>query len=381
MLLLLLGLIQAAIALEHSLHEVLHADSLAFADRRGEVLPFPTDVVESIASSSTQPSAAPSTSAAVTCDREFYVCDSGARVRREPPTCEFAACPVQKANAALMQRLQSQVVDIAGDTYNADPIQPCEPDILECEDGTRVTRHLPSCEFAACPSVSPTQELPPRRHCHHCQSFVTNTTATDAEEANPGVAQAEPVGTSRSVITVTVTVTVTPDPQWGLPHNGFKGLIGTFAPLDIGQTTTQPAVVEDATSSAAPETEPTDADVLEPGMTSYDKAVVDEGSTIVRKQAVIAHDVPGVEATVQAGAPAKDKYIHRCVYGGTLILVILACGIFFMRKQKKKKLKKRKEEEAQAKEQAAAEAFLGTLEEEEEEEEEEEQEAEAQPES
>mmetsp|Transcript_28714 Transcript_28714/g.52310 ORF Transcript_28714/g.52310 Transcript_28714/m.52310 type:complete len:393 (-) Transcript_28714:66-1244(-) len=337
--LLLLGLLQVTIGIEHSSHEALRADGQVVADSLDEVLPFSTDAVGH-AASTPELTAAPTTSTAASCDLEFFVCANGQKVRRMPPTCDFAECPVGNANAALMQ---ARAVGSAGDIQKQDPVEPCEPDILECEDGTRVIRHLPSCAFAPCPSVSPTQEIPPpQRHCHHCQHLATNTTASDATDT--GSSAVEPVAASQSPITVTVTVTMTPDPWWGLPHDGYKGLVGTFPPLDLVTTTLPVVEGPSSASTEVPAEEPTDADVLGPGITSYDKAVVDEGSTIVRKEA----DMPGVQEAVQAGAPAKDRYIHRFVYGGILALLLLGCGIFFVRSKKKKKDRQSKKEEEQA---------------------------------
>jgi len=400
-LLLAQGALSAATSRQKSAREVLQPDSLATAEARGlaVVLPWATDS----GAGTPPPVAYQGTTTALTCSKEFFTCQNGMTVIRVPPTCQFEDCPVTKKDSAPASaglaatvtaqsvsglrnddgtcaedyyicpggsrlyrqlpdcefgdcssvaslaeqqqtagsELHARVVTSLGDIVAADPEEPCQPDVLECEDGTRVTRHLPSCEFAPCPAVGRFDHIPARHRCHHCRSFVTNTSASDMATAIAGVgntsATAKPLSNyAAGTVTVTVTVTVTPDRFWGLPQNGLTGLTGTFPPLDLPlRSTPEPAVGENIT------VEPSAEDVMGPNMTEYDKAAVDEGAAIIRKQQDVAEDVPG-SSEVREGTPVADRHLHRLVGGGVVVLILVCVAVPLLLKRKGKPKGKKK---------------------------------------
>lgn len=70
----------------------------------------------------------------VMCTQDAKQCPDGSWVSRHPPTCQFAACPEPE--------------DDDGE------IIVCTADVFICPDGSSVSRVLPTCEFEACPAYT-----------------------------------------------------------------------------------------------------------------------------------------------------------------------------------------------------------------------------------
>lgn len=118
----------------------------------------------------------------VSCPMDSKQCSDGSFIFRTSPSCTFAACPTPTTvfNTAWCQSIGwDYVTDTvhgycacnSGRTYSGDPVSgrggvcqavnpnpiACPMDIKTCSDGSMVSRTLPGCNFAVCPTPVATQ--------------------------------------------------------------------------------------------------------------------------------------------------------------------------------------------------------------------------------
>ncbi len=82
------------------------------------------------------------------CTQEVKTCPNGTFVVRKPPFCDFEEC--KNANLKILTEKYDKTA--VPNKYD-EGVVVCTDDVLECSDGSFVSRIPPSCEFAPCPDT------------------------------------------------------------------------------------------------------------------------------------------------------------------------------------------------------------------------------------
>jgi len=245
--------------------------------------------------------------------------------------------PLVRRSVPLVQEghrasLLAQVVDGAGRVAASDV--PCAADILECPDGSRVTRHLPSCQFAPCPTVdggstvaaSPTPALtldsPSGNITEGNISSGANESLAGDDNATLGLPQNESeAGMGAETVTVTVTVLVTPDPL------SLPGLVRPEVAEALRRH--QPTAEERERTLQSLGLEPTKEDLTSPDMTPYNEATVRSGVEIMRGEQATEKTLEAEKKEEEAMDEERSKRWKalRVMLLVELVLVSLVLGV------------------------------------------------------
>jgi len=235
--------------------------------------------------------------------------------------------------------LVAQAVDAVG-RVSAATSTPCAADIFECEDGSRVTRHLPDCNFAPCPNDWKSDSQMVGRHDDKEQADASLSTASPSTAASASADEANATNETASAgepAVVTVTVLVTPDPAKipGLISPDFRARMDKLR--------------EEQGPNSFP-LEPTKEDLTAPELTNYNKATIEAGAEIVRHQQsnVRAQEAHKKEQELIAEDKAKREVgVKKMILFELAMLLLLGIvgGALVMLSRKRKKKKKKKEED------------------------------------